>query len=198
MPTIFEYGGPQVDLLDVRVATNDLDGTFGTAVDIPGAQMASVKLNVSNVEATGDGEVVATYTRVRSADMRLRNVSIPTSAYSIIFGTAGYEYSTTPTRRTVTRYGPRNFPYFAIAWKTAAADSGRGVPTGCTIVFAPKCKAMEAPNLEFSYETILAPESSIRALPDDYYLDEQGEGTIFEIITYETAVSVTIPPVSYS
>lgn len=191
---IFEYGGPPVDILDGKTAANNGDGTYGEAHDLPSIQLLSVKIEVVNIELPGDGEITSTYTRQRKGTLRLRNGSIPRAAYTDMFGVQGYEYGTTPTRRYVRRFGPRNYPYFAIAGKTAAGDNG----TGCNILFAPKCKVTDAPDIQFQSDTFVVPEMTITALPDPNYLDENLQGTIFELLEYETAVSVTIPPVSYA
>lgn len=197
MPTVFEYGGPIVDLLDMKVAANNLDGTFGTAVDVPGAQMASIKMTATSVQAEGDGEIVATYTRTRGAELRMRNVSVSSAVYGVLFGTNNYEYGESVSHRRIMRHGPQDMPYFALAWKSASADAGSGTSGGCAVVFVPRCKVTEAPNLQFAYNTFVLSEVGIQALPEPYYLNEYGDPSVYEIILYQSDVSVTIPPLSY-
>lgn len=191
---IFEYGGPPVDILDCKVAANNGDGSFGTAHDVPSVQLVSAKVEVTTAELPGDGEITSTYTRMRKATIRLRHGAIPRAAYADMFGMQGYEYGVTPNRRYVRRWGPRNFPYFALAAKTGAGDNG----TGCNIMFAPMCKITDAPDIQFQSDNFVILEMTITALPDPNYLDENLNGTIIEPLEYETAVPVTIPPLSYS
>lgn len=184
MTSIFGIGGPQYNLEDAKVATNNLNGTFGAAVDVPSVQLVGVKYNTSTAQLEGDAGITSVVAKAISATMTVRFGSINLQTLAIITGETLSQSGSTPTRVHRMKFTGDNFPWFAICGKTSAAEN----TSADTHVFVPKMKCTEGFEVRMEYNAFSIPEIPAMAIKDPDYL------AIFEVIEHETAEAVAIPP----
>lgn len=184
--SIFGLGGPQFGLYDCKVAKNNLNGTFGTAQDVPSVQLLGVNLTTSNAQLEGDDEITAVHAKATAAEMTVRFGSIMVEVLAIITGETQTSSGSGATEvRRIKFDGAPGFPYFAICGRAdAAEDVGAD-----THVFVPKMKLMQGFEVRMEYNAFSIPEIRAMAVKDANY------GAIFEVIEHKTAAAVAIPPV---
>lgn len=188
MSQLFDYGALTYGLRDVKIAVNNLNGTFGTAVDVPSAQLYVANLQTVNAQLEGDDRITATAVRIISAQIQFRFGSIAPQVVELITGGTLDESYSQPNRRQQLNISNRRLPYFGICGK---ADGEEG---GDTHIFVPKVKIMEGFELRMEYNTFSIPEMTAMAVGDDNFLDEDGLPSIVQLVWYETATPVALPP----
>jgi hypothetical protein len=188
MPGIFGIGGPQFGLRDTKVATNDGDGTYGTAVDVPSVQLLGIQYQTVNAQLEGDDVITDTHAKAISAQMTVRFGSISLDVLEVITGKTIDESGTTPNQVRAMVFDGINFPYFAICGKSEATSGG-----GDTHIFVPKLKIMEGFQIQMQYGQYVIPELTAMAIGDSEY--DAAPGAIFIPIEHETAANIAIPPV---
>lgn len=187
---LFDFGALVYGLRDAKVAVNDLDGTFGTAIDVPSVQLFVSNLQTVNAQLEGDDRITASASRIISAQVQIRFGSIDLDILELITGGTLDESGSTPNQRRQLNISNRRLPYFGICGK---ADAEEG--SGDTHIFVPKLKIMEGFELRMEYNVFAIPEITAMAVGDDNFLDEDSLPSIVQIVQYETARSVVLPPV---
>lgn len=189
MSTLFDFGALSYGLRDAKIAVNNLDGTFGTAVDVPSVQLLVANLQTVNAELTGDDRITATAARIISAQITIRFGSVDLDILEIMTGASIDNSGTTPNRRRQLDISNRRLPYFGIAGK---ADAEEG--SGDNHVFVPKLKLMEGFEIRLEYNTFSTPEITCRAVGDDQFLDADDLASVIQVVQYETSTTVALPP----
>lgn len=183
---IFDLGGPTFGLKDCKVATNNLNGTFGTALDVPSVQVLGVNLQTVNAMLEGDDEITAVQARAISGEVSLRFGGIDLRVLAILTGETQSSSGSTPNQSKRMLFdGAPTFPYFAVCGRADAAEAS-GADTH---VFIPKVKITTGFELRMEYSAFSIPEVTAMAVRDPDY------NAIFEVIEHETAAVVAIPPV---
>lgn len=188
MVDIFDFGGPQSGLADVKVAVNNGDGTFGSMVDVPSVQLLGIELRTESAELNGDDRITATRSRIVGANITLRYGSIHLDVLETMLGNSVVDsYGSYSSRRVYVTN--RKLPNFGICGKANAEEGG-----GDTHLFAPRCKVSSNFNLRFEYNTFSIPEMTLAAVGDENFLDDNGDAIVVIPVEYETARDVAIPP----
>lgn len=184
MPLFGDYAGPQFGLDDVKIAKLNTDGSYGTAVDVPSAQLYEVTPQTVNAQLEGDDQITDTHAIAISAQVRIRFGSISVEALEVLTGETKSTSGTTPTRVTKLTIDNVKFPYFGIVGRAFATQDA-----GDVHVFVGKVKIMEgfqAALLQYGQYAI--PELNCMALLKDATYG------IVQIIKHETATAIVIPP----
>lgn len=176
---LFDKGGPQFGLDDVKIADWVGDGTYGTAVDVPSVQMYEAQTQTTNAQLEGDDIITDSHARARSAQVRIRFGSISFAALEVLLGVNQVVSSTVRTLKI----GNINFPYFGICGRALSTRDA-----GDTHIFIPQCKIMEGFTLTMQYGQYVIPEITCMAVYDTTYQ------YISALVEHDTAVAVTIPP----
>ena len=187
--SIFDFGALSYGLRDAKVAVNNLDGSFGTAIDVPSVQLYVANLQTVNAQLEGDDAITATAARIISAQVTIRFGSADLDLLGILTGNAVDNSGTTPNRRRQLDISNLKLPYFGISGK---ADSEEG--TGDNHIFVPKIKLMEGFEIRLEYNTFVAPEITAMAVGDPNFLDANSLSSIVQVVQYETASTVALPP----
>lgn len=186
--SLFEIGNPPFGINDCKVATNNLNGTFGSAVDIPSVQMMTVAVQTTSAKLRGDDSDTAVMARLNGAEIQVRHGSISQAALEVMFGVNSTSSGTTPNRyKRLVFIGGTGNPYFAICGKANAAEGA-----GDVHLFLPKSKNMSGFTVRVEDGAFSIPEYTISAVPDQDY--PTLTGMFYEIVEHETAIAVAIPP----
>jgi len=177
--------GPSFGLQDCKVGLNNLDGTFGTLVDVPSIQLIGINLQTVNAQLEGDDVITDTHSRAISAQVTIRFGSISIAALEVITGVTKALGGITADNQEQLKFGNINFPYFGIA---GYADS-TGSAGGNVQFFAPKVKITEGFEVSFEYGAYSIPNLTATAIYDDDY------SGIFAITESEAAYAIAMPPV---
>ena len=189
MTSIFDYGGPQFGLADTKMAVNNSDGTFGTAVDVPSVQVLGVEAVVESQTLTGDDRQTASASRITGANVTLRFGSVHMDVLATMLGiTLDEAYGAYTSRRVM--IANKKTPYVGICGKANAEEGA-----GDTHLFIPRCKVASNFRLQFEYNTFSIPEITFAAQGDENFLDADGNATVIIPVQYETARDVVLPPV---
>lgn len=189
MNSTFTYGGPQFGLEDCKIAPNNLDGTFGTLVDVPSIKVMDVTVRVKSQVLEGDDKETASSSRVIGGTVKLQFGSVNLDVLVVMLGgTLDAAYGAYTSRRV--SIANRNTPYLGICGRADAAEGA-----GDTHLFIPKAKIASDFSLKFEFDTFSIPEITLTAQGDENFLDDNGDANIIIPIEYETARPVAIPPV---
>lgn len=183
---LFETGGPQFGLSDVKIATWNSDGSYGSAVDIPSVQMFSVNARVVSAELTGDDRITATASRVVGASLQMRNGSVTIAALEILFGLTATSSIASPNNVKNLRINSGiRLPYFGVIGKVLAEEGD-----GDLWAFIPKCRiTADVTLMNAGYGTFVVPEMNAVGVADEDY-------GVINFVVHETEAAVTIPPVN--
>lgn len=178
------YGAPTFGLRDVKIATWNSTGSYGTAVDVPSVQMYSATLQQTSATLEGDDSITATAARAISSSVQIRFGSISLLALEVMLGNSATSSLSTPNAvKGLKVAGGDNMPYFGIVGQ-AYAEEGQGD----IHVFVPKCKITGDVTLaNLQYGQFAIPELTVMAVDDSTY------GVIY-LVEHETATAVVIPP----
>lgn len=183
--SIFDIGGAQFGVEDCKIATNNLDGTFGTLYDVPSIQLVGVQVNTVNAQLEGDDTITDTHARAISLTCNIRMGSVHLDVIEVLSGQDVAQSGTGATMVRSMRFRNANFPYFGLCARALATGGG-----GDTHIFVPKLKVMEGFSIQFEYGAYAIPEFTAMAVIDiGYYSD------LFNLLEYQTARSIVIPPV---
>lgn len=182
------YGAPQFGLNDVKIATWNSAGSYGTAVDVPSVQLMGAMLKIVSAELEGDDQITASAARAVGGESRLRFGSVSIAALEVLLGNTSTPSGSTPNAQDELRVvGGDNMPYFGICGKALAEEGA-----GDLHVFLPKVRIMQDVELAtLQYGQFAIPELTVAAVSDAEY-------GIINLIEHETAVVVAIPPVGIS
>lgn len=189
MASIWNFGDPPYGFEDLKIATNDLDGTFGTTYDVPSAQMLRGQLTLQEAELEGDDTITAIASKVIKGEGAFRFGGMPFEVFSVITGQAIASSGAGSAAYRFIDFANANMPYFGLCGR---ADAGEG--SGDTHLFFPKCKV--AGNFEVKLEgnAFSIPEIPIKMIGDDNFLDANGRKIVVRAIQHASAEVVTLPP----
>lgn len=188
MASIWELGdGPEYDIVDIKVARNNGDGTFGTALDVPSVDRMSVRWNVKSAQARGDGRITALASQIESANVIFRGFSMTQDVWAMMLGLTSYTDGTTPTRTKSLKVSNNRFKTFGICGKALVGDSADAH------IFLPYLRIMEQVEFNIEYNGFIAPEVTAMAIGDPVLLNEAGDPLLWQIKRHETATAVVIP-----
>jgi len=187
--SIFDFGALSYGLRDCKVAINNLDGTFGTAVDVPSVALYVANLQTVNAQLEGDDSITATAARIISAQVTFRFGSADLDLLAILTGQSVDNSGTTPNRRRQLDISALRLPYFGISGK---ADAEEGA--GDNHIFVPKVKITEGFEIRLEYNTFAAPEITAVAVGDINFLDSGSLASIIQVVQYEALTAVALPP----
>lgn len=181
----------QYDVDDIKVAINNLDGTFGPMVDVPSCDLFGSTLNMKNQTMRGDGHITALASAPESAQCQFRFGSFNSKVAAVILGSAESSSGASPNRKTEMEVGAgQDMPYFAIA---ARAPDGLG-KGGATIIWLPCCKIMQNVELRIEYNQFLMPQVTGMAIGDPAIMKA---GNVYPLLWkikyYETAAAIAMP-----
>src|SRR4051812_26841533 len=115
---LFETGGPQFGLSDVKIAAWNATNSYGSAVDIPSVQMFSVTLRMMSAELTGDDQITAQASRAIGASCQIRFGSVSILALEVLLGNTATSSVASPNQvKQLKMIGGDNMPYFGIVGK---------------------------------------------------------------------------------
>jgi hypothetical protein len=178
-----DFGNPTFGLRDLKIATWNSAANYGTAVDIPSAQLYEVSPETVSAELEGDDVITATHAFAISATVRIRFGSVPLEVLQILTGNTYDSYGTTPSRIRSLVIDAISFPYFGICGKALSTED-----SGDMHIFVPKLKVMDGFTIGFQYGQFTIPEITCKAVPGI-------NNKIVEYILHETAANVALPPV---
>jgi len=180
--SIFDYGAPAVGLNDVKIATLESDGSYGTEVDVPSVQLLGADVQTVNAQLEGDDKITDAFANIISAQIRLRFGTVDLDVLAVISSAAVEESGDTPNRYKKLDIGEEKMVYFGICGKINSSRDD-----GDTHLWLPKVKVMEGFSMGFEYGSYSIPELTCMALADD-------NDTLIKPIRHETAEAITIPP----
>lgn len=187
MPGIFDIAGPQFGIKDAKIAVNNLDGTWGTPVDVPSVQVVGGTEQYTTAELTGDDTITDRHSKLIAVQMRMRWGSIHLDVSEIINGTTVQETGT-PNSANHVRYqrraGGTNSRYFGLCGLIEPTQGSGGL-----IVFFPKLKTAGDIQVQFEYGSYSIPEFEAQGVADDAYDD-----MVWELIQYATLQQIQFPP----
>jgi hypothetical protein len=183
------YGDAPWDFDDGKIAVNDGDGTFGTAIDIYSCQMVMSELEVRSGVGTGDGGKTAMASKPIGVKGHVRFLGVQHDVMAIFSGFSNSSSGSAPNRVTGTVFTlNQNFTYFGIAARALASESA-----GDAHLFMPRCKIMGDINVTFEEENYVAIEFDFEGAADRHIL-HNGKPLLTDWFEHETAVAVAIPP----
>lgn len=177
------YGNYSFGLQDTKIASWTSAGTFGTSVDVLGAQMLDVTPQLVTGQQTGDDQIVAVASRLVGAEIRLRFASMSIAAMEKIMGVTATSSVSSPNE--VKQFKPTiggKMPYFAVSGVAYSDDDG-----GSYNLFVPKAKATAITIGGMEYGAFKNVEVTAYAVKDSTY-------QAFNIIKQETAVTTAVIP----
>lgn len=181
------YGTPQFGLADVKIAPWTSTGVYGTAVDVPNAQLMGNTLKILSAQLEGDDAIQAVASRAIGGEVRIRFGAISIEALEVLLGQTAVPSGTPETQQALTISGGDNMPYFGICGKALAEEGG-----GDLHVFVPKCKITTDVTLaQLEYGKFAVPELTVYAANDATY-------GVIGLVPHKTAADVAIPPAGIS
>ena len=183
MATSFDKGQPTFGLRQCIIAVNNLDGTFGTAVQVPSIKIYNVDYKTVSAELEGDDTITATAAIATKADCDIQFGGITMSAYQVLTGINPTSSGSGSGYNAKMLFAATNFPYFAILGQAYAAQGG-----GDTHIFVPKVKIMSGFSLKMEFGQFTIPDVKATAVLDPNY------NAIFSAIEHGTITAAAIPP----
>lgn len=176
------------DIDDVKVAVNNLDGTFGTAVDVKASMTMQVELEVKSGEMNGDGGLYAVASKLLAANFTTQfGDLIGFETLEVLIGENAASSGTSP-QATYFNMWVKPYPWFALAGR--AYDASGNFTFG---IFAPKCKITQ--NFQFGFQDgeFIMPEIQGRIVKDSR-VTVGGNPIVILPHYYDSAVAIAIPP----
>jgi hypothetical protein len=162
------------------------DGTYGTAVRVPGIKNVNIEAVTVNAEQTGDDRVMAVMSKVVSGNVTMSQARFSFEVMNVI--NAQPIQSASSFKRQ--KFTSRKSRYFGLV---AHIDEPEG--DGELQLFIPQMKLMENLSMNYAYGEFTTPELSVRALLDENYNDEDGYPCLFYVIQVDARQDLAIPPV---
>lgn len=188
MASIFDIAGVLYDIDDAKIAVNQLDGTFGTLVDIPSVSRLTFTMRNRNQTMRGDGRITAIASATESADVVVAG-AFDLRVLEIAMGFTNYQTGSTPNQYTSTKFGAgRRMPYFGIVGRARSDQDLSG-----TMIFIPYLKIMEQVEVGIGDNEMPSPELRCMALGDPTLLDDDGLPLLIHVKGYETVVALDMP-----
>lgn len=179
----FGIGEVPFGLEDAKIAVNNLNGTWGTAVDIPSVRILRIRLETYNGVGEGDDIETVAHSKPKGATITVEMLGISSAVLEKITGLTKASSGSAPNRKFSLRFNKYNAPYLGLCGR---ADSAEG---GDAHFFVPKMKLMEGFEVTAQFNTFSIPSLNFKALVDPSWGND-----IFDLITNEAVTSVVIPP----
>lgn len=168
-------------LNDVKIATWTDASNWGTAVDVPAVQMLGIQVQTVNGILEGDDVITDTHAKIIGGQIRFRFGFQNLSVWAIL---TGLTEESSDTDYAMTFTGGQNMPYIGVVGRVDDTAGG-----GNDILFAPKVKLMEPPELRMEYGQYVIPEMTLQMVPNT-----GGSYGVFRILQHDAATTATIPP----
>jgi hypothetical protein len=181
----FSVGQPSFGLADVKIATWNSAGSYGSAVDVFSVQMMGVNMQTVSAELNGDDQITAIASRAISGSVQLRFGGLSIEALEVLLGiTATSSISSPNNIKNFRINGGQDTPYFGLVGRAVSEGDA-----GDTLIFIPKARIMNEIQLaQLEYGAFVIPQVEARCISDTSY-------GIINIVTRETAsTTVAIPP----
>lgn len=169
-------------LLEAKIATLNLDGTYEAAVTVDAPRRFLVRVRTISGELEGGDEIVDTHAKIIAVQVELEKGGIDLDVLQVLAGKDYDSYGVTPNTAKMLSIGQENLPYFGLVGLASHTHGG-----GANVFFAPKVKIMEGFELTMQYGQYSIPSltaSGLRKTPWGFA----------SILEYETAPDLTIPP----
>jgi hypothetical protein len=174
MPTQYLFG-----LEDVKVAPWNSAENWGTPQDLIGASMMQIETQTVNGQLEGDDKLLDVNAKVISAQVTMQYAFGDLAVLAVLTGQAVTDSTSVDRIRIIAD----DLPYFAACGKMTDTQT-----SGCTMLFVPKMKVMEAFRVGGQYGQYSTPELTAMAVEDS---DNYG---VWELYQYTTDQSVAFPP----
>lgn len=163
---------------DLKIATWNSEGSWGTAYDVLGARAMAVELVVETDELRGDDVVLDRYSKIVAATFRVEHASVDLEVgYMMTGGTfvsnADYE------DLLITEES--NIPYLGIAGRVVGSQGNYDVH-----IFAPKAKIAGNLALQAQVDTYMIPQAEFQAVSD-------GDQGIVRLRNFTALTALEIP-----
>lgn len=189
MAGIFNVGGPQYDVDDVKIFKNNGDGTIGPLVDVPSCDLFVATIRMKSAEMRGDARITAIASAAEAAEVQIRMGSFSFEAYEIMFGSTLGESGTGGTEKIEMEVGAtQRMPYFGVIARSLAGETNGG-----TLILLPYLKIMQPVAVRVEYNAFSMPEINALALGDPYFVDAASRPLLFKIKGYATLPTIAFP-----
>lgn len=176
----FDQGAPSFGLNDLKIATWNSAGSYGSLVDVMSAQMANVTLRMISATLTGDDQETAVASRAIGGEQQMRWGGVSFSALEVMLGISA---GTISSVEQIQISGGDAMPYFGIIGKALAEEGG-----GDLWVYCPKAKLTSSFTLaQMEYGAFTIPEVTVQLVSDASY-------GIINLISHPTALAITVMP----
>jgi DUF4097 and DUF4098 domain-containing protein YvlB len=186
---MWDLGGPQFGLADVKIGTKNGAGTYAGVVTVPSVQALGVSIETVNAKLEGNDRITATAAKAISGSVTLRMGSVSIDVLKVIAGGNASSSGTTPNIYKAFKVTNRKYPAIGLCGKANAEEGA-----GDMHLFIPNAKVREGFEVRFEYGNFAIPELTLDLTPDTHYADSEGYATLFIPIAHETAIPVALPP----
>lgn len=170
---------------DCKVAAWVGDGTYGTAVDVPGIKNITIEAETTNGEQDGDDMLVAVASKVRAGNVTITKARLSFEVLNIMLNQPIQSSSSHKAMKITSR----KTRYFGLI---ARIDEAEG--DGDVHIFVPKVKLLTGLTFNFAFGEFTSPEMTAKALLDSNYADDDDYPCLFYPIWHEDRQPVVIPP----
>lgn len=183
------YGNPNFGLRDCVIGKWNSDGTYTNLMSLPSVQMFGITLKMTQAELEGNDVVTAVHAKPISADVQVRIGAPDIRVMGLILGGTAGSSGTIGNRKKELKVVSGNAPYFGIIGRSDASEGN-----GAFVMFVPKVKIKSDTKLDLQIKQFIVMEFTASAVPDNTYLDSNGDAVIMSPIIYETIPVLTLPP----
>jgi hypothetical protein len=188
---MFDVGGPQFGLADVKIGVRGASGgTYSSIYTVPSVQVLGIRTETVNAELPGNDRITATAAKQTSATVTLRLGSVPIDLIWMLQGGSIQSSGSSPNLYKLFKVTNRKFRAIGLCGK-ANAEEGNGDMH----LFIPNAKVNDGFEVRFEYGAFSIPELQLKALPDTAFADAEGFPALFIPVAHETAVAVSLPPI---
>lgn len=185
---LFDFGGPQYDVDDVKIAKNNGDGTLGPLIDVPSVDLFTMNFRVKSAEGHGDARITAVVSQIEAAEITMRGLSIDLDVVELFMGGTQGDSGIAPNRSAKMDVSNFNLPYFALFARSLAGESAGG-----TMFFVPYIKITSNFEWHLEYNTLVAPQLQGLALGDPVLVDATNRPLLLTIKKYELLPAISYP-----
>ena len=142
---------------DLKFATWNSEGSYGTAYDVLGVRNFSMTLEIESDQVEGDDAVLDRFSKVIAANFTFEQAAVDLEVVQMMTGNtlvsnASYEDLT---------FEENSMPYLAVAVKVESSSGGKDLH-----IFLPKCKVSGNLNLQAGYGQYMLPSADFQAVKE--------------------------------
>jgi len=172
------------------VAANNWDGTFGTAIEVRGINLAVRSARLKVIEGSGNRAIMAKSSKVLAVPVTIRALAIPLAAYEVIMNTPVSAYGVAPNRYQQFETGSSDeTSSFGLMVKARYANANGGM-----YFFWPFVTVIQDIEWRFDGDNYVATELRCEAIQDPTLTKADGSNLIERIRNYETLPNITEMP----